>query len=75
MSWARALSEFGATILFAGSFQGRTQTMPLAIYSALETDLNAAIVLSVVLLVASLVILITFRILSNKHTSTIGFGQ
>ncbi len=42
LSWARALGEFGATILFAGSLQGRTQTMPLFVYSALEQDLNAA---------------------------------
>ena len=46
MSWARAVGEFGATILFAGNFQGRTQTMPLAIYISLESDINAAIVLS-----------------------------
>jgi molybdate transport system permease protein len=75
MAWARALSEFGATILFAGSFVGRTQTMPLAIYSALESDLNAAIVLSGVLLVASLAILIAFRLLSGKSTGAVGFGQ
>ena len=43
MCWARALGEFGATIMFAGSFQGRTQTMPLAIYAALESDLDAAL--------------------------------
>ena len=75
MAWARALSEFGATILFAGSFEGRTQTMPLAIYSALESDLNAAIVLSGVLLVASMAILIAFRLLSGKQTGAVGFGQ
>lgn len=75
MAWARALSEFGATILFAGNFEGRTQTMPLAIYTALETDLNAAIVLSAVLLIASLAILITFRLLSNNRTNMVGFGQ
>jgi molybdate transport system permease protein len=74
MAWARALSEFGATILFAGNFEGRTQTMPLAIYTALESDLNAAIVLSGVLLVASLAVLIAFRLLSSKHTSSVGFG-
>jgi molybdate transport system permease protein len=43
LSWARALGEFGATILFAGSLQGRTQTMPLLIYNVLERDINAAI--------------------------------
>ena len=50
LCWARALGEFGATITFAGNFPGRTQTMPLAVYLALETDLEAAIVLSLVLL-------------------------
>src|ERR1043165_6559948 len=44
LCWARALGEFGATITFAGNFPGRTQTMPLAVYLALETDLQAAIV-------------------------------
>lgn len=43
LSWARALGEFGATILFAGSLQGRTQTMPLLIYNVIERDINAAI--------------------------------
>ncbi|MEO8394138.1 MAG: ABC transporter permease [Chloroflexota bacterium] len=43
LSWARALGEFGATILFAGSLQGRTQTMPLLIYNILERDINASI--------------------------------
>jgi molybdate transport system permease protein len=43
LSWARAVGEFGATILFAGSLQGRTQTMPLLVYSVFERDINAAI--------------------------------
>ncbi|MDZ4768061.1 MAG: ABC transporter permease [Chloroflexota bacterium] len=43
LSWARALGEFGATILFAGSLQGRTQTMPLLIYNVIERDIDAAI--------------------------------
>jgi molybdate transport system permease protein len=50
LSWARAMGEFGATILFAGSFAGRTQTMPLLVYGILETDLNAAIWTSLLLL-------------------------
>ena len=61
MCWARALGEFGATIMFAGSFQGRTQTMPLAIYAALESDLAAAIGLSLLLLGISFVLLLAFR--------------
>jgi len=43
LSWARALGEFGATVLFAGSLQGRTQTMPLLVYNALERDFDAAL--------------------------------
>ena len=61
LSWARALGEFGATITFAGNFPGRTQTMPLAVYLALETNPDAAITLSLVLLAVSLVVLIALR--------------
>jgi molybdate transport system permease protein len=61
LCWARALGEFGATITFAGNYPGRTQTMPLAVYLALETDLDAAIVLSLVLLVVSVTILALLR--------------
>ena len=61
LCWARALGEFGATITFAGNFPGRTQTMPLAVYLALEQDLDAAIVLSLVLLAVSVVILAALR--------------
>jgi molybdate transport system permease protein len=61
LCWARALGEFGATITFAGNFPGRTQTMPLAVYLALEVDLDAAIVLSLILLTVSVVILASLR--------------
>lgn len=61
LCWARALGEFGATITFAGNFPGRTQTMPLAVYLALETDLQAAIVLSLMLLTVSVGILAALR--------------
>jgi molybdate transport system permease protein len=61
LCWARALGEFGATITFAGNFPGRTQTMPLAVYLALETDPQAAIVLSLVLLAVSIVVLTGLR--------------
>lgn len=61
LCWARALGEFGATITFAGNYPGTTQTMPLAVYLALETDLEAAIVLSVVLLAVSVTILAALR--------------
>ncbi|MFB9890402.1 ABC transporter permease [Planobispora takensis] len=61
LCWARALGEFGATITFAGNFPGTTQTMPLAVYLALETEPEAAVVLSLVLLSVSVVILAGLR--------------
>jgi molybdate transport system permease protein len=61
LCWARALGEIGATITFAGNFPGRTQTMPLAVYLALEQDLDSAIVLSLVLLVVSVAVLAGLR--------------
>jgi molybdate transport system permease protein len=61
LCWARALGEFGATITFAGSFPGRTETMPIAVYYALETDPDAAIALSLVLLLVSVVVLVCLR--------------
>ncbi|WP_067687343.1 molybdate ABC transporter permease subunit [Nocardia jejuensis] len=61
LCWARALGEFGATITFAGNFPGKTTTMPLAVYLALETDPDAAIVLSLVLLLVSVVVLVALR--------------
>jgi molybdate transport system permease protein len=61
LCWARALGEFGATITFAGSFPGQTETMPIAVYYALETDPNAAIALSLVLLLVSVVVLVSLR--------------
>ncbi len=61
LCWARALGEFGATIMFAGQFTGRTQTMPLAIYAALESDTDAALGLSVILLLISFLLLVFFR--------------
>ncbi|HTK82500.1 MAG TPA: ABC transporter permease [Bacteroidota bacterium] len=57
MAWARALGEFGATIIFAGNFPGRTQTMPLAIYIGFEIDLNIALTLALILLVVSFIVL------------------
>ena len=61
LCWARALGEFGATITFAGNYPGRTRTMPLAVYLALETEPEAAIVLSLVLLAVSVAILAALR--------------
>ena len=61
MSCARALGEFGATITFAGNLPGTTQTMPLAVYIALQSDLDAAVVLSVLLLVMAFGLLLGLR--------------
>ena len=61
LCWARALGEFGATITFAGSFPGQTETMPIAVYYALENDPDAAIALSLVLLLVSIVVLVSLR--------------
>ncbi len=61
LSWARSLGEFGATLMFAGNLQGRTQTLPLAIYTALEIDLRAAQALSVVLVVVAFALLLLVR--------------
>jgi len=61
LSWARALGEFGATLMFAGNMPGRTQTLPLAIYAALESDLRAAQSLSVVLVAVAFGLLVAIR--------------
>ena len=61
LCWARALGEFGATVTFAGNLQGRTQTMPLAVFLALESDRDAAIALSLVLVAVSLAVLVPLR--------------
>ena len=61
MSGARALGEFGATITFAGNLPGTTQTMPLAVYVALQSDLDTAVLLSVLLLIVSFGLLFALR--------------
>ncbi|MFO7563308.1 MAG: molybdate ABC transporter permease subunit [Enhygromyxa sp.] len=61
LCWARALGEFGATITFAGNYPGRTQTMPLAVYEALQRDPDGAVLLSLILLAISLAVLIALR--------------
>jgi molybdate transport system permease protein len=67
MSWARALGEFGATIIFAGNFVGRTQTMPLAIYMGFELDLNIALILSVILMAFSFLALFIVKVLLQRQ--------
>ncbi len=70
MTWARALGEFGATIIFAGNLPGRTQTMPLAIYLGFELDLGVALTLSVILLATSFAVLfVVKRILAQSVPS------
>jgi molybdate transport system permease protein len=66
MTWARALGEFGATIMFAGNFQGRTQTMPLAIYIGLQEDVGAALTLAGLLLIVSFALLILVRLVTGR---------
>ncbi len=61
LAWARALGEFGATITFAGNLAGRTQTLPLAVYQARQTDPGGAIFLSLILVVISIVVLVSMR--------------
>lgn len=61
LSWARALAEFGATMLFAGNLAGKTQTLPLAIYTAMEVDLNLSMGIAVCLVVVSIAVLIILK--------------
>lgn len=67
LAWARALGEFGATILFAGNLQGVTQTAPLAIYLGFETDLGQAKALAVILLACAALILVLVRVLLRRR--------
>ena len=66
LSFARAIGEFGATIMVAGNLPGKTQTMPLAIYGLMQSDLTASIALSLVLIGISCIILVTIRILAGR---------
>jgi molybdate transport system permease protein len=67
-AWARALGEFGATIIFAGSFRGVTQTIPLAIYAELQNDLDAAVALSVLVLGFAFAVILSVRYMTRKAT-------
>ena len=73
LTWARALGEFGATITFAGNFEGRTQTMPLAIFLVRETNQSAAIALSLVLLAVSATVLavVGTRVLAGRRAAPV----
>jgi molybdate transport system permease protein len=68
MTWARALGEFGATIIFAGNFPGRTQTMPLAIYIGFEMNLDTALTLAVILMIVSFLVLILVKWILHQTT-------
>ncbi len=61
LAWARALGEFGATITFAGNLQGRTQTLPIAVFVALESDRDVAVAISLILVVISVIVLVALR--------------
>jgi molybdate transport system permease protein len=71
MTWARALGEFGATIIFAGNFPGRTQTMPLAIYIGFEIELDMALTLAVILLTTSFVVLVVIKGVLRQRVGSI----
>jgi molybdate transport system permease protein len=66
MAWARALGEFGGTIIFAGSFPGVTQTIPLAIFAARESNFDAAVALSVMVLVFAFAVILAARFLLGQ---------
>jgi molybdate transport system permease protein len=68
MAWARALGEFGATIVFAGSFRGVTQTVPLAIFAEFQGNIDAAVALSVLVLGFAFMVILTVRYLTAKAT-------
>lgn len=70
LAWARAVSEFGATIMFAGNLTGRTQTMPLAIMTAMESNLGSALALAVLLLAMSALALAALSVLLRRTGST-----
>ena len=67
-AWARALGEFGATIIFAGSFRGVTQTIPLAIFAEFQRDLDAAVALSVLVLGFAFAVILAVRYLTARST-------
>jgi molybdate transport system permease protein len=67
-AWARALGEFGATIIFAGSFRGITQTIPLAIFAEFQSDIDAAVALSVLVLGFAFAVILAVRYLTARST-------
>ncbi len=74
LAWARGLGEFGATILFAGSLQGETQTLPLAIYAAFDLDRTVALALGAFMIIISLAVLLTAKLLPSWTRSSLTSG-
>jgi molybdate transport system permease protein len=72
LTWARALGEFGATLIFAGNFPGRTQTMPIAIYIGFEIDLTQALTLSIILIILSTITLAVVKGILHKQVDELG---
>lgn len=68
LAWARSLAEFGATIMFAGNLMGRTQTLPLAIYSTMETGIQLPLAIAVILVSLSLLVLVIVKIMVKKYS-------
>ena len=69
MSWARALGEFGATLMFAGNMTGKTQTLPLAVYTALEIDIRTAQALSLLLVLFAFALLLALRWINQPSSA------
>ncbi|MBZ4666132.1 ABC transporter permease [Mahella sp.] len=65
-AWSRAIGEFGATMIFAGNLVGKTRTMPLAIYTAMQSNMNTALGLSVIMLMVSAIVLLLSRQLTHS---------
>lgn len=72
-AWARALGEFGATIIFAGSFQGVTQTLPLAVFEAQQSDFDAAVALSVLVLIFAFIVIFVSRFMTRRASEYSGW--
>jgi molybdate transport system permease protein len=74
LAFARGLGEFGATIMFAGSLQGVTQTLPLAVYAEFDVDFHTALALGGLLVLVSAILLVTLKWLASSSTSAFRFA-
>jgi molybdate transport system permease protein len=72
MSWARAMGEFGATIMFAGNIQGSTQTLPLVVYSEFQSSLDASIAAAAILVLAAFGVLVSVRAIHWRSVFAVG---